>query len=123
MSWEEDLIGERTVESTFDTPSNEKVLSIADYVKMSDDELLKALNGTLHSLGVLEELQKIGENEEEAVKVAYDNYWDIKNVLLNRKLKDDLDSTMKDIDAELLKKFKKLGVQQDKETSDENRQQ
>ena len=134
MSWESNLIGESKQESgveknIFDTPSN-KTESIVGYVKMSNNELIERLEGILDSLKGLEELKEIEKNIEEVVKNieevvkdVYSDYIDVKKVLLNRNLEGNLDLRMKDIDDKLWEKFKKLGIQQDKETLDQNRQQ
>lgn len=127
MSLESDLIGESKQESEvekkiFDTPNN-KTESIVGYVKMSNNELIERLEGILDSLNVLEELKEIENNIEEVVKDVYSDYTDVKKVLLNRNLEGNLDLRMKDIDNKLWEKFKKLGIQQDKETLDQNRQQ
>ena len=132
MSLESDLIGESKQESEVEknnTPNN-KTESIVGYVKMSNNELIERLEGILDSLKGLEELKEIEKNIEEVVnnieevvKDVYSDYTDVKKILLNRNLEGNLDLRMKDIDDKLWEKFKKLGIQQDKETLDQNRQQ
>lgn len=118
MSWESDLIGERTLEITtesgVDTKNDEYNKPKAlDYVKMSNDELIKILKGRLNTLDVLKELKEIGENVEEAATVAFKDYQNIKRVLSNRELTSDVSSIIQNIYYELIKKFENLGIQQD----------
>lgn len=118
MSWESDLIGERTLEITtesgVDTKNDEYNKPKAlDYVKMSNDELIKILKGRLNTLDVLKELKEIGENVEEAATVAFKDYQNIKRVLSNRELTSDVSSIIQNIYDELIKKFENLGIQQD----------
>ncbi len=118
MSWESDLIGERTLEITtesgVDTKNDEDNKPKAlDYVKMNNDELIKILKGRLNTLDVLKELKEIGENVEEAATVAFKDYQNIKRVLSNRELTSDVSSIIQNIYDELIKKFENLGIQQD----------
>ncbi len=115
MSWESDLIGERTRERRIDTNNDESNKpKILDYAKMNNEELIELLEGTLDSLGVLEEMGRIGEDVEKAVvKDVFKDYQNIKTVLSNRKFEDKLRSYLNDIYVQLMKKFKNLGIQQD----------
>ena len=115
MSWESDLIGERTRERRIDTNNDESNKpKILDYAKMNNEELIELLEGTLHSLGVLEEMGRIGEDvEKAAVKDVFKDYQNIKTVLSNRKFEDKLRSNLNAIYAQLMEKFKNLGIQQD----------
>lgn len=114
MSWESDLIGERTRERRIDTNKDESNKpKILDYAKMNNEELIELLEGTLHSLGVLEEMGRIGEDVEKAVKDVFKDYQNIKRVLSNRELTSDVSSIIQNIYDELIKKFENLGIQQD----------
>ncbi|HCC04201.1 MAG TPA: hypothetical protein DEP51_05025 [Clostridiales bacterium] len=115
MSWESDLIGERTRERRIDTNNDESNKpKILDYAKMNNEELIELLEGTLDSLGVLEEMVRIGEDvEKKAVKDVFKDYQNIKRVLSNRELTSDVSSIIQNIYDELIKKFENLGIQQD----------
>ena len=118
MSWESDLIGERTLEITtesgVDTKNDESNKpNILDYAKMNNEELIELLEGHLDSLGVLEDMVRIGEDVEKVVKDVFNDYQNIKNVLSNRKFEDKLRSNLNAIYVQLMKKFENLGIQQD----------
>ena len=94
MTWLERLIESENVE-----PTTEKNLeydgttddgkTILDYQTMSNNQLLEELETIRSSANVIKELQEIGENVDNALKLLNERYGKIKTIIYERGIFDE----------------------------------